>query len=108
MPIFLHAKKLFEVADVSEKCQIVSLILSNLQLDGKNLIFNLKEPFDKLVSSSKGSYGWRNNTTIEPCDNKELRSLIKVYEYIKADLSKTQRQLENINKPNTVLTLKLI
>lgn len=51
-------KKIFEIADVSEKCQIVSLILSNLQLDGKNLIFNLKEPFDKLVSSSKGSYGW--------------------------------------------------
>ena len=58
LEIFQRAEKLFEVADVSEKSQIVSLILSNLQLDGKNLIFNLKEPFDKLVSSSKGSYGW--------------------------------------------------
>lgn len=32
--------------------------LSNLQLDGKNLFFNLKEPFDKLMNLSKGSYGW--------------------------------------------------
>lgn len=58
LAIFQHAEKLFEIADVSEKRQIVSLILSNLQLDGKNLIFNLKEPFDKLVNLSKGSYGW--------------------------------------------------
>lgn len=56
--IFQRAEKLFEIADVSKKCQIVSLILSNLQLDGKNLIFNLKEPFDKLINLSKGSYGW--------------------------------------------------
>lgn len=58
LAIFQHAEKLFEVADVSEKRQIVSLILSNLQLDGKNLFFNLKEPFDKLMNLSKGSYGW--------------------------------------------------
>ena len=58
LAIFQHAEKLFEVADVSEKHQIVSLILSNLQLDGKNPIFNLKEPFDKLINLSKGSYGW--------------------------------------------------
>lgn len=32
--------------------------LSNLQLDDEKLIFNLKEPFDKLVNLSKGSYGW--------------------------------------------------
>lgn len=58
LAIFQHTEKLFEVADVSEKRQIVSLMLSNLQLDSKNLIFNLKEPFDKLVNLSKGSYGW--------------------------------------------------
>ena len=58
LAIFQHAEKIFKVADVNEKRQIVSLILSNLQLDDKNLIFNLKEPFDKLVNLSKGSYGW--------------------------------------------------
>ena len=58
LSIFQNAEKLFEVANTSEKRQIVSLILSNLQLDDEKLIFNLKEPFDKLVNLSKGSYGW--------------------------------------------------
>lgn len=56
--IFQYTEKIFEVADISEKRQIVSLILSNLQLDGENLFFNLKEPFGKFVNLSKGSYGW--------------------------------------------------
>lgn len=108
LAIFQHAEKIFEVADVSEKRQIVSLIFSNLQLDNKNLIFNLKEPFDKLVSSSKGSYGWRKNTTNEPCSNKELHSFIKIYEYIKVDLQNIKNSLIGINKSNEFKSLRFV
>lgn len=53
-------------------------------------------------------FGWRNNTTIEPCDNKRLYSLIKIYESIKADLPKTQNQLNSIVKPNKISLLHFI
>lgn len=106
--IFQRAERLFEIANTSKKRQIVSLILSNLQLDDEKLIFNLKEPFDKLVNLSKGSYGWRKNTANEPCDNDKLHSFIKIYESIKADLPKTQSQLNSIVKPDNISLLHFI
>jgi hypothetical protein len=91
---------LFDIANTSEKHQIVSLILLNLQLDSEKLIFNLKEPFDKLVNLSKGSYGWgseqciehilyitnwffenQNCTVFEPTSNSEILGLKQGHEY---------------------------
>ena len=43
--LFENAGKIYEVADEDEKRQIIGLISSNLELDNKNLDFNLKEPF---------------------------------------------------------------
>ena len=54
LSIFEHAEKLFEVAEIDEKKQIIGLILSNLKLDGKKLTFTLKKPFDVLLSQPKG------------------------------------------------------
>ena len=53
LSIFEHAEKLFEVAEIDEKKQIIGLILSNLELDGKKLTFTLKKPFDTLLSQPK-------------------------------------------------------
>ena len=42
LAIFQHAERLFEVAEIDEKRQIIGLILSNLQLDDKKLHFQPK------------------------------------------------------------------
>ena len=55
LAMFECSERLFEVASIDEKREIVSLLLSNLKLDGKNFTFNLKEPFATLISQSKGS-----------------------------------------------------
>jgi hypothetical protein len=55
LAIFQHAEKVFEVAEVDEKRQIIGLLLSNLQLDDKKLTFNLKEPFASVLSLANGS-----------------------------------------------------
>ena len=44
------APELFESSKVEQKRQLINFLLSNLKLRGKNLEFNLKKPFDVLVS----------------------------------------------------------
>ncbi len=56
--LFENAEKLFKVANIQEKRQIVSLLLSNLQINDETIDFTLKKPFDSLLNKSKGSYGW--------------------------------------------------
>ena len=58
LAIFEHAADFFKRAKLEEKRQIVGLLFSNLQFDGKKILFSLKKPFDELVDSSKGSV-WR-------------------------------------------------
>lgn len=63
LAIFQHAERLFEVAKIDEKRQIIGLLLSNLQLEDKKLTFNLKEPFATVLSHANGSLwlGWRDS-----------------------------------------------
>lgn len=62
--LFSNAERIFDVADEDEKRQIVSLLLSNLQLRGKELTFTLKKPFDELFSTSnvRDGGGWEIRT----------------------------------------------
>ena len=53
-----HAGKLFEVADIDEKRQLLGLVLQNLQLSTKGLILQMKEPFATVLSAEKVLYGW--------------------------------------------------
>jgi site-specific DNA recombinase len=53
--IFEYAGKIYEVAEVDEKRQIIGLVLSNLKLEDKNLDFNLKEPFATVFQLAKSS-----------------------------------------------------
>ena len=55
LAIFQYAEKIFEAAEIEEKRQIIGLLLSNLQLDGKRLYFTLKEPFANVLSHANGS-----------------------------------------------------
>ncbi len=55
LELFKNAKTLYAGANTDEKRKILKLLLSNIELDGKNIIFTLKKPFDTLVSISNGS-----------------------------------------------------
>ena len=55
--IALNAKQIFKSSINSEKRKILKLILSNSMVDGKNLMFSITKPFDKLFFS-KGYNTW--------------------------------------------------
>lgn len=45
---FEHAADIFKVAKVNKKRQILGLLLSNLEFDGENIHYTLKEPWGRL------------------------------------------------------------
>jgi len=52
------AKKAYEVfqsSEIEEKRQLLNFLLQNLKLQGKNLVFELKTPFDTVLQVSKCS-----------------------------------------------------
>ena len=53
--LFEHAADIFKVAKVNEKRQILGLLLSNLEFDGENVHYTLKEPWGRLFLSSNRS-----------------------------------------------------
>ena len=58
------AYEIFESSEISEKRQLLNFLLQNLKLQGKNLIFELKKPFDTVLQASKCSNllrGWDSN-----------------------------------------------
>ncbi len=44
-----NATKLFEKANIEQKRSLINIVLSNLQLDGKELRWELKKPFDTMA-----------------------------------------------------------
>lgn len=55
LDIASRASVLFDApsSKVEQKRYLINFVLSNLKLDGQNLLFNLKEPFDALAKFSK-------------------------------------------------------
>jgi len=47
-----RAYDLFKSSEVEEKRQLIKLILSNLRLSGKNLVFDAAKPFDLILNCS--------------------------------------------------------
>jgi len=45
-----RAYELFEISKVEQKRQLINFVLSNLQLRGKKLEFEIKKPFDLFVN----------------------------------------------------------
>lgn len=50
-----NATKLFEKADQEQKRSLISIVLSNLRLDGDLLLWELKKPFDTMAFCSENS-----------------------------------------------------
>jgi site-specific DNA recombinase len=55
--ISAQAHSLFERAEPDERRQVLSFVFSNLELDGKKLQYQLKKPFDAVLTASK-SQAW--------------------------------------------------
>ena len=64
-----HAPKLFEKANHEQKRALLNLILSNLELSGKQLRWELKKPFDTMAFCSKNGIWLRR-----PDSNRQPRS----------------------------------
>lgn len=47
-----RAYKLFESSNVDQKRELINFVVSNLKLEGKKLLFDLKQPFDAIYSAN--------------------------------------------------------
>jgi hypothetical protein len=50
-----RASELFESSKVDQKRQLISFVVSNLRLNGKKVLYDLKKPFEALVACSESS-----------------------------------------------------
>lgn len=55
LDISTRAFELYESSKLDQKRQLLNFMFSNLKLEGKKLVFNLKKPFDVLVNLQKTS-----------------------------------------------------
>lgn len=74
LAIFQHAERLFEVAEIDEKRQIIGLILSNLQLDDKKTLFQSKRAIRNCAFARKWFF-MAERVGLEP-----FRSLSRLYQ----------------------------
>lgn len=55
LQLFKHGEKIFEVASIEEKRELLKLVLSNLALKGKTVRFTPNEPFATVLKLSERS-----------------------------------------------------
>lgn len=60
-----RALEIFESSEAFEKKQLVNFLLLNLKLDGKKLLFDIREPFAELVSA-KSTNQWGESWELNP------------------------------------------
>ena len=65
-----RAHSLFVSSEVDEKRQLVKLVLSNLRLDGKNLLYDAQKPFDMLLKNDDHLL-WRPQGDSNSCFRRE-------------------------------------
>lgn len=54
-----RALEIFKSSEVPEKRQLLNFLLQNCQLEGKNLVFSMRSPFDKILATSNQPIGLR-------------------------------------------------
>ena len=60
-----RALKIFESSEAFEKKQLINFLLLNLKLDGKKLLFDIREPFAALVSANSTNE-WGESWELNP------------------------------------------
>lgn len=53
-----RAYDLFVSSEVEERRQLISLVLQNVRIEGKNVVWDVQKPFDLLVKHDEGER-WR-------------------------------------------------
>ena len=54
-----RAREIFESSEVDEKRQLLNLVFQNLKLEGKNLLTDIREPFDTMIGYKECPTNWR-------------------------------------------------
>lgn len=57
-----NAEEIFKSSEPLEKRQLLSFLLQNCELDGKNLLYELRSPFDDLIQVADVANGSRGRT----------------------------------------------
>jgi len=90
---------LFQKANIEQKRSLLQIVLSNFSLDGDQLRWNLKEPFETMVLYSENSSWLTFAETfrtiymdISPLRFKEIRELVDDYEAGRLDLTETKER----------------
>ena len=64
-----RAAEIFESSETNEKRQLLSFLIQNCRLSGKNLSFELKSPFDSiLVNAHQPTVLRRQDSNLRPID----------------------------------------
>lgn len=64
-----RALEIFKSSEVPEKRQLLNFLLQNCQLEGKNLVFSMRSPFDKILATSNQPIGLRvQGSNLGPSD----------------------------------------
>ncbi len=68
LKLVANASKIFESSKAEEKRQLLKLTLSNLRLEGKKVLYDWLNPFDKIAElSSRQLWLPRQVSNLEPC-----------------------------------------
>ena len=54
LEITSKAREIFESSEVDEKRQLIKLLLQNLRLSGKNIVYDVQKPFDMILKAGDG------------------------------------------------------
>lgn len=60
-----NAYQIFKSSEPNEKRQLLNFLLQNCLLDGKKLVFNLKMPFDAILTYAKNE-DWQRGRDSNP------------------------------------------
>ncbi|OHA58286.1 MAG: hypothetical protein A2571_03465 [Candidatus Vogelbacteria bacterium RIFOXYD1_FULL_44_32] len=64
-----RALQIFKSSEVHEKRQFLNFLLQNCQLEGKNLTFSMRYPFDRILATSNQPIGLpRQGSNLRPID----------------------------------------
>ena len=64
-----RALQIFKSSEVHEKRQFLNFLLQNCQLEGKNLTFSMRYPFDRILATSNQPIGLRRqDSNLRPID----------------------------------------
>ena len=62
-----RALEIFESSETNEKRQLLNYLLQNCRLSGKNLVFTLRSPFDKVIATRNRPIGLRGLDDVRTC-----------------------------------------